>query len=83
VSEPTDRDAEFVAIAMQQGPDVAEFVLDYVRMLRDSDTPRPGRHALVHNIAEAWAEQATPDWASDEVYQDVVDNVKPQVEYYL
>lgn len=78
----SDDAAEQVAVAMQSGPDLAEFVSDYLELPFGAHMTRDD---LASQIAESWAEHAcdaVPD-ASDDVYQDVVSNVKPQIQYYL
>ena len=75
----SDKDAEAVAEAMLNGPDIAEFVSDYVSMCADAGAPGPDEH----EIAMAWAERAVHSYDSDTVYQDVVSNIVDQVRYYL
>lgn len=60
--------------------DIAEFVSDYVRMLRDNGERIPPRKQLAQEIAEALHDyaDATPDDATLEVYA-----TPEQIAYYL
>ena len=60
--------------------DIAEFVSDYVQMLRDCGEPIPPRKQLAEEIAEALHDRtdAFPDEATLELYA-----TPEQIDYYL
>lgn len=64
--------------------DLAQFVSDYVRMLRDNGSSIPPRRQLAQEIAEAYGEYV-PETAemSDDAYLAWATQLAPQVEYYL